>query len=367
MRSGGQRPGAAKALAFLTLAAGASVLTIVAAGALAQGLEKPLFHVDDDCSQFAAAPDGKIVYAVQHRKHIKRLEFVHTDLWVAEPNGSKKRILDDDKFTPAPPAINFVVDSLSWSPDSKRIAAEIRTEEMSGDPDAPPNAIKAIALFDEEGQQIRVAGTKNGFLEGANSPMWLADGQTIVYLTAGPPFQIMRMRPADGNATTLFEGHSFDAVVWDAARNQAFVISPDLSVTRRRFLIRLDLLHETIAEIARVDEYEGSLAVSPSAQKVAFFADGDTIRVVDLKNPNKIIEVHAGFGKLQWAADERRVLLKRGPADRSGDLVWVGIYDGNFTPILHDLEFHDFQIEPNGKTLVVAQVGVRNLMVYPLE
>jgi hypothetical protein len=367
VKGGREGSGEGRVSVFSALAAAAIIVTIVAAGAPAQGVDKPLFRVDDDCSQFAVAPDGKIVYAVPHRKHIKKLEFVHTDLWVAEPNGSKRRILDDDKFTPSPPAINFVVDSLSWSPDSKRIAAEIRTEEMSPDPDAPPNAIKAVALFDADGQQIRVAGTKNGFLEGGNSPMWLADGQTLVYLSAGPPYQILRMKPADGQATTLFEGHYFDAVAWDAARNQAFVISPDLSVTRRRFLIRLDLLHETIAEIARVDDFEGSMALSPSAQKVGFFADGDTIRVVDLKSPNKMIEVHAGLGKFQWAADERRVLLKRGPADRSGDLVWVGIYDDSFTPILHDLEFHDFQIEPNGKTLVVAQVGIRNLMVYPIE
>lgn len=367
MNSGGDHRRTGRNSTFSALAAGTFALTIIAAGVLGQGLEKPLFRVDDDCSQFAAAPDGKILYAVPHRKHIKKLEFVHTDLWIAESNGSKKRILDDDKFTPAPPAINFIVDSLSWSPDSKRFAAEIRTEEMSPDPDAPPNAVKGVALFDEGGNQIRVAGTKSGFLDNAVLPMWLADGQTLVYLTPGPPYQIMRMRPSDGNATTLFEGHYFDAVAWDAARNQAFVISQDLSVTRRRFLIRVDLLHETIAEIARVDNYEGSLAVSPSAQKVAFFSDGDTIRVVDLTNPRKMTEVNAGFGKIQWPADERRVLLKRGPADRSGDLVWVGIYDGNFTPILHDLEFHDFQIEPTGKTLVVAQVGIRNLMVYPLE
>lgn len=367
MNSGGELRCTGRISTFCALAAGMVALTTVVVGVLAQGLEKPLFRVDDDCSQFAAAADEKIVYAVPHRKHIKKLEFVHTDLWVAEPNGSKKRILDDDKFTPAPPAINFVVDSLSWSPDSKRIAAEIRTEEMSPDPDAPPNAIKAVALFSEGGDQIRVAGTKDGYLEGGVSPAWLADGQTLVYLTPGPPYQIMRMDPSKGNATEIFEGHSFDAVAWDAAHNQAFVISEDLSVTRRRFLIRVDLLHETIAEIARVDDFQGSLAVSPSAQKVAFFSDGDTIRVVDVANPRKMTEVNAGFGKIQWPADERRVLLKRGPPDRSGDLVWVGIYDGNFTPILHDLEFHDFQIEPTGKALVVAQVGVRNLLVYPLE
>lgn len=343
------------------------VLTWVGASVVAQNLLKPQIRVDDDCAQFAAAPDGKIVYAVPHRRHIKKIEFVHDDLWIVSPNGSKRKILDGDKFMPSPPPANFVVERLSWSPDSKKIAAEIRVESLSQDPDAPPSTIKAVALFDEDGRQIPVAGLKSGFLENAGSATWLADGQTVVYLTGGGPYQIMRMRPAEGKTVTLFDGHYFDAVAWDAARNQAFVISPDLSVTKRQFLIRLGLLHETISEVARVDQYQGALAVSPSGQKVGFFADGDTIRVINLAHPDKLMEVHAGLGRFQWGPDERRVLLKRGPADRSGDLVWVGIYDDSFTPILHDLEYHDFQIEPNGKALVVTQVGVRTLMVYPLS
>lgn len=348
------------------LAAAAAFFSFAAPSLPAQNPEKPQIRVDDDCAQFAAAPDGKIVYAVPHHRHLKKIEFIHDDLWVVDPKGSKKRILDGDKFIPSPPPTNFVVDSLSWSPDSKRIAAEIRTETFSPDPDEPPNGEKSVALFDEDGQQIRVAGTKSGFIDNAGNAAWLADGQSVVYLTGGGPYQIMRVTPADGKTTPLFSGHYFEAVAWDAAHNQAFVISDDLSVTGRQFLIRLGLLHETIAEIARVDNFAASLTVSPSGQKVGFFADGDTIRVIDVANPNKLIEVHAGLGQFQWGRDESRVLLKRGPPERSGDLVWVGIYDDSFTPILHDLEFHSFQIEPGGNSLVVTQVGLRVLMVYPL-
>jgi len=346
--------------------AAALLLALISFDAAGQGFEKAQIRVDDDCAEFAAAPDGKIVYAVPHRRHIKKIEFVHDDLWVVDPNGSKRKILDGDKFMPAPPPANFVVDKLAWSPDSKKFTAEIRIESLSQDPDAPPTSIKAVALFDENGQQIPVTGIKSGYIENAGSATWLADGQTVVYLTGGGPYQIMRMRPDEGKAVTLFDGHYFDAVAWDAARNQAFVISPDLSVTHRQFLIRLGLLNETISEVARVDNYQGAMAVSPSGQKVGFFADGDTIRVVDLAHPDKLIEVHAGLGRFQWGADERRVLLKRGPAERSGDLVWVGIYDDSFTPILHDLEFHDFEVEPNGKSVVVTQVGLRALMVFPI-
>jgi len=348
---------------FAALLAAASLGAAVAAG---QGFEKPAIHIEDDCAEFAAAADGKIVYSVPHQKHVKKIEYRHDDIWVAEPNGSRKRVLDADKFAPAPPANNFVVDSFSWSPDSKRFVAEIHTETLSEDPEAPPNAIKAAALFDQDGNLIRVAGSKDGYIDNATSATWLADGQTVVYLANGGPWDIMRVRPSDGQTTRLYDGHSFEAVAWDAARNQAFVISDDLSVTRRRFLVRLDLVNETIGEVARVDRFEGSMSVSPSARKIGFFEDGDTIRVIDTATPGKLIEVHAGLGRFEWGAGENRVLLKRGPPEKSGDLVWVGIYDGNFTPILHGLDFHDFQIEPNGRFLVVSQVGRRELMVYPI-
>jgi hypothetical protein len=75
----------------------------------------------------------------------------------------------------------------------------------------------------------------------------------------------------------------------------------------------------------------------------------------------------AGFGQFQWGPDERRVLLKRGPADQSDDLVWVGLYDGTFVPALHDLEYHSFAISPNGRAIAVTEPGKEVLMVFPLE
>ena len=63
-----------------------------------------------------------------------------------------------------------------------------------------------------------------------------------------------------------------------------------------------------------------------------------------------------------------RVLgCKRGPANQSNDLVWVRLDDGNFSPILHDLIYHDFHIAPDGNSLGVIDVGKGNLQVYPLE
>ena len=61
------------------------------------------------------------------------------------------------------------------------------------------------------------------------------------------------------------------------------------------------------------------------------------------------------------------MLLKRGPEDRSNDLVWVGLRDDSFVPALHDLAFRNFQIAPDGAFLAVTEPGKRALKVYPLE
>jgi hypothetical protein len=75
-----------------------------------------------------------------------------------------------------------------------------------------------------------------------------------------------------------------------------------------------------------------------------------------------------------------RILLKRAPEKKSGDLVWIEIpplavhtakdtdppvTQPAFTPILHDLMFRDFAITADGKLAVVA-IGKRNLLVFPL-
>ena len=89
--------------------------------------------------------------------------------------------------------------------------------------------------------------------------------------------------------------------------------------------------------------------------------------MIDVANPSKRVTVNAGLGVFQWGSDDRRVLLKRGPPDESNDLVWVGLYDDSFTPALHDLEFHNFQIAPDGQSLAVTVPGKRVLKLYSLE
>lgn len=346
--------------------------------------DNPKFVIDEDCQAFDISTDNSVVYAVPHIKRVKRLIIERDDISIATGPGKIKRIVEADKFMPFPPPAGYIVDSLAWSPDGQRIAVNMtlqrppadydkKTEKKKGDlgeeddsPLAAAGGGKAIALLDDDGHEIKVAGSKTRFIEGALYGTWLADGSTVVYLTGGGPYAIARVRVSDGQTKTLFEGHTFNTIVWEARKNRAIAIGENLGLRRGLTLVELDLLHETVTEIAHVENYRGSLALSPSGKKIAFFEDGDYIDVIDVANPSRPLRVRAGFGRFGWSRDERRVLLKRGPFEKSNILLWVGLYDGSFGSILHDLEFHDFEIAPDGESIAVTEPGKRALKVYSL-
>jgi len=372
-----------------TLASVAIIAAVLLRPAPLLAQDTPKFIIDEDCQAFDIAPDSSIVYAVSHIKGVKRLVIEHDDIWVASGAGKTRKIVEADKFMPIPPPQGFRVDSLAWSPDSQRIAMNMTLQlpppgwndknnkkkgdlDDSNDENLPPLAGigggRALALLDADGHEIKVAGSKTRFIEGALNGTWLAEGVSVVYLTGGPPYTITRVRPSDGQSTVLFGGHTFNMVIWDAKRNRAFAVGDNLSLHGHLTLVQLDLLHETVTEISEIDNYQSSLSLSPSGTKIGYFEDGDTIDVIDLLHPtDKPLRVRTGFGRFGWSRDEKHVLLKRGPDERSNILLWVGLYDGTFASILHDLQFHDFEIAPDGQTIAVTIPGKRVLKVYPLQ
>jgi hypothetical protein len=358
----------------------------------ARAQDNPKFVIDEDCQAFDISADNSIVYAVPRLKRVKKLIVERDDISIATGPGKTRKVVDADKFMPIPPPNGYTVDALAWAPDGQHFAADLtlqqpppgyeeqvaRDKKKEKDNDREIDAQeeaslasvgggKVVALFDSEGREIKVAGSKTRFIENAANGTWLADGSSVVYLTAGGPYTITRVRPSDGQATTLFEGHTFDAVIWDARHNRAFAVGSNLSLRGQLTLVQLDLIHESVTEIAKLDDYKGALSLSPSGTKIGYFEDGDTIEVIDLANPSKRLRARAGFGRFEWSRDERRVLLKRGPEERSNDLVWVGLNDDSFVPALHDLSFRNFHIAPDGESVAVTVPGKRVLKVYPLE
>jgi hypothetical protein len=368
-----------------------SMLALVAFGAmlcfeplLLRAQDNPKLVIEEDCQAFDISSENAIVYAVPRLKRVRQVIIERDDISIATGPGKSKRIVEGEKFMPFPPPAGYVVESLAWSPDGRRIAVNMALEktppgfndkeakkrgDLGEDDDKPLSGVtggRAIALLDDDGHEIKVANSKSRFIEDAIHGTWLPDDATVVYQTGGGPYAIARVRPADGKTDTLFEGHTFNAIIWDAKRNRAFAIGENLGLRRGLTLVRLDLLQEVVTEIAHIENYQGALSLSPSGTKVAFFEDGDYINVIDTAHPSKSVRVRAGYGRFEWSRDERRVLLKRGPFERSNLLVWVGLYDASFSSILHGLEFHDFQIAPDESSIAVTDPGKRVLRLYPL-
>jgi hypothetical protein len=351
--------------------------------------DAPSLTVDNDCSVFAIAPDNTIAYAVPHIKRSQKVVIERDELWLVSPNKKFHLLIEPDKFMPSPPPSTYVIQSIYWSPDSQRLALAMLTKTFPWSPKvkgkkkgtlddddidntyddnnsspASSGGGNVLALFDQDGHEIKVAGSKTRFIQGALSGTWLADGKTFVYLNGSG--QIVRLTPEDGKSSTLYDQKQFQAVAWDAPRNRAFAVGE--GITGRLTLIQLGLLDETVSEITRLDDFKGSsLTVSPKGDAIGFFRDGDTIEVRNLANPTKAQVVHTGPGRFEFDRDDRRILIKRGPLDKSNDLVWVRLDNGDFSPILHDLVYHDFHIAPDGNSIGVIDVGRGLLKVYPLE
>jgi hypothetical protein len=365
---------------------------------------KPVFIIEEDCQAFAIAPDNKIVYAVRRIHGVKKLVVERDDIWVATPDGKRKRIFEGEKWMAKTEKASYSVQSLAWSPDSRRIAVQMAMSTITKDLASVSAGANVILLLEEDGREINIEGNapkplpvpatpasgaapakpafsssddaapsdetqgpapRASIIQGATSGAWLADGGSVVYLSAVQPFRISRVRPSDGKTTVLFEGHGYQAVAWDTARNQAFAVGQ--GVKGALALIQLDLAHETLRELAKLSGYESSLVVSASGRKVGYFIDGDMLEVRDVEHPEKPINVRTGGGRFEFSKDGTKVLLKRGPDKKSNNLIWVTLSDGNFHPFMHDILFHNFEITPDGNSVALTEPGKEKLMLYRLE
>jgi len=140
------------------------------------------------------------------------------------------------------------------------------------------------------------------------------------------------------------------------------------------------MVGEYASRLSMLEGFAGGLSVSPSGKKVAYWVDNERLEIREIDSPNRMARVRVAIGTLAWSGDETRVLVKRGPALRSGGLAWVMLPQlvtvaAGTAPvplevaprsILHDLEFRQFDISPDGRFLGVVEPGGRNLLVDPV-
>jgi hypothetical protein len=344
-------------------------------------IEKPLLNIDDDISAFAFAPDGRIVYSARHHFHTKQYDLERDDIWLQETGGKRRRLLQGEKFTRGNAPFSYIIDSLRWSPNGRLILAQLITTSVVDEHGTTQDSIMTLALEDN-GKEIHLTATDN-LLPDAYDATWLVDNATIVYLTeiVKPKvlFSFKYINISGGPPGHVFEGRTFLDAYPIPRTNLAIGVERDRNLTGPPRLQRLELLAQDDRELATLDTYEGGITVSPSAKKVAYFIDKEVLEVRDLVDLSKVARLRIGLGTFQWSPDETRILLKRAPEKKSGDLVWIEIpalarsikdqeipvTQPAFLPILHGLTFRDFAITPDGKLAVIAP-GKRNLLVFPL-
>jgi hypothetical protein len=375
-------------------------VTIVLFSADCKAQDNPTFKIDEDITRFAYSAGGRIAYATRHIFSVKKIQLQRDDIWIAEADGKKRRILLGEKFVRGSGPFSYTVRGLRWSPDASKLTVEMGTSEMINDDGDTREGVMTL-LLDDTGREIAIPGGDT-VIPGATNAAWMPDGVSVVYLTeraqapaqapvaaapksASSPatsklFTMNRVKPFAEGASALFQGHSFSVVVWNKKQDGGVAIERDLGATGPPRLVALDLARETSRVLETLEGYAGGLTISPSGKEVAYWIDNERLEIRDIDAPNRMARVRVAVGTLAWSASETRVLVKRGPVLRSGGLAWVplaplaALAEGappaaaEVFPqsILHDLEFRQFDISPDGKSLAVIEPGKRNLFVYPV-
>ncbi len=351
--------------------------------ARAQNLDKPLQSIDEEITAFAYAPDGRIVYSVYRKVKTKVYDALeHDDIWIQDAGGKRRRLLEGQKYTRGNQNFSYLIDSFRLSPNGHFILAQLLTTTVLDDSGKTEDSFQTL-LLDDSGKEIRINKGDSVIPDAANAT-WLPDNSTIAYLSESVKprllFSLKFTRPSIGALRSSYEGRTFRDIAWLPGASSAIAVEQDRNLAGPSRLQRLDLLSDDAKELATLEGYEGSLSVSPSGKKVAYFLDKEILEIRDLTSPNRLARLRIGLGVFRWSPDESRILLKRSLEKKSGDLVWIDlpplvpVSAGHEIPIaqpqpisiLHGLSFRDFAISPDGHSLAVVITGKRNLLVFPL-
>ncbi len=344
--------------------------------------ERPLLRVQEVCTAFGYAADGRIAYSVQQIFHVKKATYERDDIWIVAPNGSKRRLIEGEKFVRGDAPFSYAVRAFHWSPDSKNLAVELFTTKFTNAHGDITRGEQTL-LLDDSGREIKIPGA-DSLVAGVNDPQWLSGDDAIVYLSQASsalgPYSVAELNTISGATTPLLAGHGFAAVAWAPQRRGGVGVEASNSRSGPIKLVWLDLEHQTVRDLANLVGYVSGLTISPSGRRAAYFIDPEVIEIRDLDSPQRVARAHVALGTYFWAPDETRILLKRGAERDTRDISWIELPPLSVTPpgaaipipestpqpIFHDLEYPEFAISPDGRDLAIVDPGKGNLSVYPL-
>jgi len=347
---------------------------------LAQNFDKPVTNIDEEVTAFAYAPNGNVVYSVRRTFKAKKYDLQRDDIWLLDSGGKRKRLLEGQKFTHDDKLFTYTVESFTWSPNAHIIAVQLFTTTMDPDAGAREDA-PALLLLDDSGRELRPNG-KDSLILHAQNPLWLRDNQTLVYLTNEDTpqglYAMQYLNISSGPAGKAFEGRTFEGASRISGSNAAIAVERSRTFDGPPRLQRLDLLAQDDKEVATLDAYSGSILVSPSGTRVAYFLDKEVLEIRDLTAPVRIARLRVGLGVLQWSHDESQIYLKRTIEKKSADLVTfrvpelrayqphseVPVLEPEPRMLLHGLTIREYSLSPDGRFLAVVLPGKRNLQIF---
>ena len=337
-------------------------------------------NVDDEVTAFAYAPDGRIVFSVRRMFKNKKYDMQRDDIFIAEANGKRRRILEGQKFTHGDKPFTYQVESFTWSPNGHIIAVQLFTTTVDPE-DEHHDDVRALLLLDDSGHELHPKGP-DPLVTEAEQPMWLRDNGSLVYLTeelsTRELFSMGYLYMSSGPPTKAFEGRTFAAAVRIPGSNSAIAIERDRNMEGPPRMQKLDLLAQEDKELATLDAYSGGLSISPSGTKAAYFLDREVLEIRDLEKPTHVARMRVGLGVLQWNAEETEIYVKRTVEKKSADLVsfqvpgLVAFRQGQVVPVLepeprqllHGLAVREYGLSADGRYLAVVLPGRRNLQVF---
>jgi hypothetical protein len=357
-------------------------ITMCAAPIRAQQSPAPRITVDDDCTAIAYAADGRLAYATRHVFNLQKFQVQRDDIWILEKDGRRRKILNGEKMVRGAEAFSYTITRLRWSPDATRVAAELVTTQVNTKGDEVTGNL--LLFVSQEGKDVKIADGDNA-VPGAIDGTWLVGNGKLAYLTEtvrpNLMFSITIIESPGGHVLPLFDRHSFAALSWNAKLGTAVAIEKNLSDASITRLVELNLMSEDYRRLAALDSYIGGLSFSPSGTKVTLFRDINTLEIRDMTDPTLVARVRVEYGAINWAPDEKSVLVKRGLERQEGDLVWVQLptlaadpeggptapaTPSAPTPILGGQKFRDFALAPDGHSVAVIQLGKHNLQIFDL-
>jgi dipeptidyl aminopeptidase/acylaminoacyl peptidase len=368
---------------FLSVLISACVIAITLSAILVHAQQAPTPRVTiDDCTAISYAPDGRLAYATRHVFNLQKFQVQRDDIWILEKDGRRRKILNGEKMSRGAEAFSYTITRLRWSPDGQRVAAELVTTQVNGKGEEVRDNL--LLFVNQEGKDVKIADGDNA-VRGAIDGTWLVGNGKLAYLTETVKpnlmFSITTIESPGGHVFPLFDRHSFAALAWNAKLGTSVAIEKNLtdaSVTR---LVELNLMSEDYRRLATLQSYIGGLSFSPSGSKVALFTDINTLEIREMADPTLVARVHVAYGSINWAPDEKSVLVKRGLDRQEGDLVWIqlptpaadpesGPTDPSTPPtpipILNGRTFRDFALAPDGHSVAVITLGKHNLQIFDL-